>query len=195
MQRQISFRQYRIMDILFFTLLLCLGEWLIVMGATRWFPREAYTLSLTAAVTGIVMMRWGVYAALPALAGGAVFCLASGAAGQHFLIFCLGNLLCMALLPLLRRIGWQRIGQSGGLSMVFGLACCLAMDLGRMIIALCLGHPIPVCLGFLTTDTLSWLFSALILWIARRLDGMIEDQKHYLFRIQKEKENEQNRGA
>ena len=74
-----------------------------------------------------------------------------------------------------------------------GRDACLAMQLGRMAVALATGHDPLACLGFITTDVLSLLFSVLILWIARRLDGMLEDQKHYLFRIQREKE--QNKGA
>ena len=49
-----------------------------------------------------------------------------------------------------------------------------------------LGGPADGVLGFFTTDALSILFTLVILWIARRLDGVYEDQKHYLLRIQKE---------
>ena len=181
------------MDVFFFTLLLCLGEWLIVMGATRWFPKEAYTLSLTAAVSALVMIRWGSRALIPALAGGLVFCLASGASLQHYLIYGLGNAFILALLPLMKKPGWQKIRENALLTMTFGWLSCLAMDAGRMIISLIWGNGLRECLGFFTTDMLSWLFSALVLWICRQLDGILEDQKHYLIRIQKEKE--ENEGA
>lgn len=193
MQRQISFKQYRGMDIFFFTLLLCLCEFLIVMGATHWFPKEAYTLSLTAAVTAVVMMRWGVFALIPALAGGLAFCLSSGAAPQQYLVYCLGNTCSLSLIFFIQKLGWKRIHGDVLLTMVYGLLVCLSMQLGRMIIALILGNDPMVCLGFITTDVLSTLFSVLIVWIARRLDGMLEDQKHYLIRIQKEKEKEKER--
>ena len=62
MKQQITFRQYRNMDLFFFTALLCLCESLIALASNRWFPGEPYTLSLTSAVTAIVMVRW---AALP----------------------------------------------------------------------------------------------------------------------------------
>ena len=49
-------------------------------------------------------------------------------------------------------------------------------------------------LGFVTTDALSLVFSAVIVWIARRLDGIFEDQKHYLLRL-KEAEKEEKGGT
>lgn len=193
MRNQITFRQYRRMDLIFFTALLCLCESLIVLAASRWFPGEPYTLSLTAAVTALVMIRWGGFALIPALAGGLSVCLASRAAPGQYLIYCLGNLAAMGMLPLVKRIGWQKIRDDVLLAMLYGFLTCLAMQLGRLIIALALGNDPMACLGFITTDVLSLLFAVLITWIARRLDGMLEEQKHYLFRIQKEKE--QNKGA
>jgi hypothetical protein len=57
------------------------------------------------------------------------------------------------------------------------------MQAGRAITALCLGNEFSRCLGFFTTDTLSLLFVGVIVWIARRLDGIFEDQKHYILRV------------
>ena len=34
-----------------------------------------------------------------------------------------------------------------------------------------------------STVLLTMAFTALILWVARRLDGMLEDQRHYLLRV------------
>ncbi|MBO6267403.1 MAG: hypothetical protein J6M06_04135, partial [Synergistaceae bacterium] len=62
---------------------------------------------------------------------------------------------------------------------------------GRALIALALGTEIARCAGFVTTDVLSGLFTALVVWIARRLDGIFEDQKHYLLRVNREEEKVQ----
>ena len=190
MQREMTFRQYRAMDVFFFTMLLCVCEVLIALGANRWFPDELYTLSLTAAVTAIVMVRWGKWAIIPALTGGLAFCLASGARIQHYLIYGAGNLLSLLLLPVLGKIGWQKLHENVLLALLYGVLATVLMQLGRMLLALLLGNPLAVCLGFVTTDVLSALFAALIVWICRRLDGMLEEQMHYLKRIQKEKENQ-----
>lgn len=190
MQRGMTFRQYRAMDVFFFTVLLCLCEGLIALAANRWFPGELYTLSLTAAVTAVVMIRWGAFAAFPAVLGALAFCLASGGTGQQYLIYGLGNLSALLLLPALGKDGWKKLQENVLLALLYGAGVSLLMQLGRMILALLMGNEAAVCVGFLTTDVLSTFFAALIVWICRRLDGMLEEQKHYLFRVQKEKENQ-----
>ena len=74
------------------------------------------------------------------------------------------------------------------MSILFALCTQLFMQAGRAAAAGILGTPPAVCLGFFTTDALSALFTMVIVWIARRLDGIFEDQKKYLLRVQEEKE-------
>ncbi len=62
------------------------------------------------------------------------------------------------------------------------------MLLGRFVTAVLLGVPAESALGFVTTDTLSILFTLVIVWISRRLDGVFESQKIYLLRIHAEGE-------
>ena len=183
MRQQLSFRQYRNIDLALFAVILCVAETLIVRAANFWFADQLYTVSAVAAVTAIVMMRWGPWAGIHAVLGGAVFCLASHGNAGHLLIFCGGNLLSMlALLPM-KALGWQKIRDDSFLSVCFGLVVLLLMQLGRALVALILGNPLSACLVFFTTDALSLLFTGVILWIARRLDGIFENQKHYLLRV------------
>ena len=190
MRRQMTFSQYRAMDIFLFTALLCLCEALIVLGATVWFADQLYTLSLTAAVTAIVLVRWGILAAVPAVCGGFVFCLFSGATPLQYLIYCAGNLLVLALMPLVRGESWKKLQDNVLLAMLYGLAAALLMQLGRFVIAALMGTAPAVCAGFITTDVLSTFFSVLLVWICRRLDGMLEEQRHYLIRIQEEEKRD-----
>lgn len=193
MQRQITFRQYRAMDLFIFTFLTCLCEALITLGATRWFPGEPYTLSITPAVTAIVLVRWGGFAVFPAVLGAAAFCVTSGASPSQYLIYCVGNLTSLLLTQFLSREGWKRLHSQVLLALLHGLLTALLMQLGRFLIALALGNPLGTCAGFFTTDALSALFAALLVWIARNLDGMLEEQKHYLLRVAEDKEKEQAR--
>ena len=190
MKKRISFRQYCAMDLFLFTALLCGCEALITLGATRWFPGEPYTLSITPAVTAIVMVRWGGFAAIPAVLGAVVFCFVSGAALPQYLIYCVGNLASLLLTRFLCGDGWKRLHENVLLAMLYGLSTALLMQLGRLVLGLVLGGSLQVCAGFVTTDTLSTLFAVLIVWIARRLDGMLEEQKHYLQRVAEEMERE-----
>ena len=195
MKHQITFRQYRAMDLFIFTILLCVCETLITLGATQWFPQEPWTLSLTPAITAIVMVRWGGFAAIPAFLGAVVFCFASGASLPQYAIYCVGNLAALALTQFLYRFGWKRLHDQVLLSLLYGFLTALMMQLGRALIALVMGNPLAVCLGFITTDVLSAVFSALLVWIMRKLDGMLEEQKHYLRRVAEEMEREREQAV
>lgn len=169
-----------------FTVMLCACEALIVMASRSWFPYEPYMLSLTPAVTAVVMVRWGIYAAVPAAAGAITLCICSGAQPLQYLIYCAGNLACLALLPVLRRFTWRALHDNVLLAMTYGLAVALLMQTGRAVIACLCGMGTDISAGFFTTDVLSLLFAVLIVWICRRLDGMLEEQRHYLRRVHEE---------
>ena len=188
MKRQLSFSQYRGIDLTLFAVILCVSEALIVNAARFWFPDQLYTVSAVGAVTAIVLMRWGPWAGIHAVLGGIVYCLVSGGSPRQFVIYGIGNLFSLLSLLPLRLLGGERIRTDGVLSVCFGLFTLLMMQLGRALTALVLGSAFRSCLGFFTTDALSLLFTGLILWIARRLDGIFENQKHYLLRIHKEEE-------
>ena len=190
MKRQITFRQYRAMDLFLFTALLCVCETLITLAATRWFPEQLYTLCITPAVTAIVLVRWGPFAAVPAVLGSFAFCVASGATLSQYAIYCGGSLAAMALLAFTGGKHWQRLHDQVLLALLHGALAALLMQLGRALIALVLGYPLAACGGFIATDVLSILFAALLIWIVRRLDGMLEEQKHYLTRVAEEMEKE-----
>ena len=183
MKRQFSFQQYRAIDLAMFAALLCITETMIVKAATWWFPDQLYTVSVVGAVTAIVLMRWGPWAAIHAVLGGAVFCLASHGSAKQLLIYCAGNLFSLAMLLPLKYLGGERIRLDGFLSVLFGVCTLLLMQLGRALVAFVMGTEFQTCLGFFTTDALSLLFTGLILWVARRLDGIFENQRHYLLRI------------
>ena len=78
--------------------------------------------------------------------------------------------------------------RTGNLALVFPLLVQVLMQAGRAAAALLLGVEPADVVGFFTTDSLSLLFTFVIIWIARKLDGVYEDQKHYLLRINAKKE-------
>ena len=77
MRRQFSLAEHREIDLALFALILCVSEALIVRAASGWFADQLYTVSVVGAVTAIVLMRWGPWAAIHAVLGGLVFCRAS----------------------------------------------------------------------------------------------------------------------
>ena len=190
MERQRTIGQYRAMDLVLFAIMLAIFESLVVIAARRWFPNEPYTVSVVPAVTAIVMMRWGPWAGLHAALGGAVFCLVSGARPAHYAIYIIGNLFSLGALGLIRALTPEGIRTSVMKSLGFGLAVTLLMQLGRALVAFLMGAEVKTCFDFFTTDALSGIFTMVILWIAARLDGILEDQKTYLLRVNKEREEE-----
>ena len=185
-----SIAQYRAMDLCLFAVMTAVFESVVVVAARRWFPNEPWAVSVTPAVTAIVLMRWGPWAALHAALGGAVFCLASRAQGPHYLIYVVGNLASLGALALRRQWTPEGIRESVSKSLVFCAAVTLLMQAGRAAVALLLGKALAVALGFFTTDVVTLLFTLVLIWIARRLDGIFEDQKHYLLRVHEQEKEE-----
>lgn len=187
--RQLTFGEYRRLDLGLFAAMLGFSEYIITMAATRWFPGQPFTVSITAAMTAIVMMRWGIWAALHAALGGAVFCFVSGASGQQYIIYCIGNLLGLGALGYIRLLGSEKIRKDVVLSCLLGVLTLVLMQTGRALAALALGQELGRCVGFYTTDALSGLFAMVIIYIVRNLDGIFENQKSYLIRLQKQNNN------
>ena len=186
MKRQISFAQYRTIDLMILSVVLVVSQVLIYFASSRWFADQLYVVSPVAAVAALVMMRWGPWAAIQMVLGGVLFTLLSGGTAQHYLIYGVGNLLAMLALVMFRIWNKERIRKSTGLTLAFALCVQILMQLGRAGVAALLGYGPTACLGFITTDILSELFTLFIAWIVRRVEGLFEDQKHYLLRIQSE---------
>ncbi len=185
MNRQISFQQYRTIDLSILAVLLVASQVMIRFALTFW-PEQLYIVSPVAAVVTVVMMRWSGYAAIHAAVGGIAFTLLSGGTWEHMVIYGLGNLASMLALVMFRIFGKERIRKDAFLSLTFALLVQLLMQLGRAGMAALLGNSGAACLGFITTDILSELFTLFVIWIARRIEGLFEDQKNYLLRMQSE---------
>jgi len=188
-ERKRTVGEYRTIDLVLFALMAVVGETLVA-NAARWFPDQLYIFSIVPVVTAIVMMRWGPWAAIHAVLGGAAFCWASGAQAPQYAVYCAGNLLGLGALAMLRVQGKARVRSSAMASVLFGLLTALLMQLGRAIVSLAFGGTAGEMIVFFTTDVITLLFTAVVIWIARRLDGVFEDQINYLLRVSKEEEEE-----
>ncbi len=177
---------YRTIDLALFALLLIVTESLIVRASRVWYADQLYTVSVAAAVTGIVMMRWGAWGLAHAALAGLVFSLASGGSAKQIAVYTIGNLFAAAGLLVRRAAGRERITGDGLMALVYAAITQLSMQGGRAAVSVLTGTKPVDSLVFFTTDSLSILFTMLILWIARRQDGLLEDQKAYLVRIHRE---------
>ena len=64
------------------------------------------------------------------------------------------------------------------------------MQTGRAVLSLIFRQDPAVCLLYYTTDVLTCLFTVILMWITRRLDGILEEQRHYITRVGKELNSE-----
>lgn len=187
MERRRSLGEYRIIDLTIWAVMLAIFEFIIIMAARFWFPGQPFTVSLAAAVTAIVYMRWSWWGGIHAVIAGAVFCFFSGGSAEQAVIYCVGNLFSMLAVPLLLKVGKEQV-RTRFLSLVFPILVLALMQSGRALIALAMGASTGTAVAFFTTDSLSYLFTLVIIWIVGRLDGVYEDQRHYLLRIQAKEE-------
>lgn len=184
----ISFKQYRAIDLVILAVILCFAEAIITKAATDWFPGH-YTLSPTIAVVCIVMMRWSGFAAIHAMLGGFTFCMASasGASASQFAIYCAGNLLMLLPLILIKILGKQKIRDSAFITVCYTVLAFFGAQTGRWLVSLFFGKQADAIIMFIATDLITLLFSIVVMLIARKVDGLFEDQKAYLIRTEAER--------
>ena len=179
--------RYRAVDLSLWAVLLLVFENVIILASTRWFPGEPYTVSLTPLITAIVLVRWGPWAAIHAVLGALILCVRSGAAPLQYAIYGIGNCLSLAVLPCLPLFGGREgIAGRSGRAIAFGMAVLALMQAGRAAVALLCGSAPALAAGFFTTEVITDLFTLVILWIVRRQNGMLEDQRRYFARVQEE---------
>ncbi|MCR4885146.1 MAG: CPP1-like family protein [Clostridiales bacterium] len=195
METKRSVKQYRMIDLSLMSVLLLIFETIIIMAANRWFSGEPYTVSLTPVITAIILIRWGPWAGIHALLGGLILCLESRAAPVQYAVYCIGNLFSLLVLPIIRKMGGDRAIRADTLkTFTYGLLVLMCMQVGRALVGLILGTTFGVAFGFFTTEVITDLFTLVILWIVRRLDGILEEQQHYLKRIHMEEQDTRNGG-
>ncbi|MCD7752034.1 MAG: hypothetical protein LUI10_09910 [Lachnospiraceae bacterium] len=190
MKKQRSFQEYRAIDLAIFAVMLALFEFVIIKASTGMYADQLYTVSLAAAMTSIVYMRWGFWGGIHAALAGFVYCTFLNGTGEQYLIYIFGNLFSLAAVPLLRKVGYERVREGKFLSLMFPALVWFLMQIGRSVISVALGVDPSTAIVFFATDSLSLLFTLVIIWIVRRLDGVYENQRHYLLRIHEENEKE-----
>jgi hypothetical protein len=78
MNNQITFKQYRNIDIGILCLLTAVFEVIATLATSKWFAGQPMAISITLALILIAMHRWSAFAGLVAVVGGAAFCFATG---------------------------------------------------------------------------------------------------------------------
>ena len=183
MQGGRSVQQYRAIDLSLFAIILIVFEIVFVQAVVSWFTKEAWMVSAAPAVTAIVMVRWGPWCAVHAAVGGVVSVLARGGNWQECLIWGIGNLAALAVFPPEKKWGWKKLHDSLPANLLFGFLMVLSMQAGRAVMALIFGESLEGAWRMTAMDSITYIFTLTIIWIASRLDGILEDQIHYLKRL------------
>ena len=188
----LSFKQYRAIDLGILLFLAVAAEAVTRRAAIAWFPYEAYVLSPTFAMLCIVMMRWDGFAAIHAVACGLTLCIASGADARQFAVYCIGNCFALAAMVMFKVCGGKDKvrGKFFTTALFVAVTFCL-VQIGRWLVWLPFGGSLKDIVGFFVTDLMSLLFAELAVLIARRVDGLFEDQMAYLIRTQSERNKQQ----
>ncbi len=187
----LSFNQYRTVDLTIMAVILAVAEAVFSLGTTKWFSAVDYVISPTLIFVCIVMMRWGGFAVIHAVIGGVVLCLTTGASAEQFAVYAAGNCGLLIALVMLKLLGKQKVAGSGVLSAIYVAVAYVGEQLGRWLLGLMVGGSAGDIIRFFTTDALSLLFAVVVVLIARKPDGLFEDQRAYLIRMEKERIEEQ----
>lgn len=162
------------------------------MATAKWFALQPVAISIGLAMVCIVMMRWGWQAAFPAFAGGFTFCIISGATAEQFVIYCIGNIFALLGMVWFKVFGKEGIRKSMWNIVLFVSTAYVGQVLGRGLIAIVFGDNWSTFVTFATTDIMTLVFAVLVIILFRKTDGMLEDQKAYLLRLDKQKKETQD---
>ena len=146
-----------------------------------------FTFSPMVPIVLLVLMRWNWVAVFYAVGDGVLYCLLNGGTWQNYLIYCVGNAFIMLLLLYNRFVGKERVTKKVVLSLLYVVLGWLATVVGRAVVAACIGINFVEAFTGQLYELLSLVIGIIIVMIMRRLDGMFEDQKHYLKRIDAER--------
>jgi len=189
---QITFKQYRTIDISILVALTIIFEAIATLATAKWFTLQPVAVSIGLAMVCVVMMRWGWQAAIAAFASGFTFCILSGATVQQFVIYCIGNVFALLGMAWFQVFGKEGIRKSMWCIALFVSTAYVGQVLGRSFIAIAFGDNISTIVTFATTDIMTLVFAVLVIILFRKTEGMLEDQKAYLLRLDKQKKETQD---
>lgn len=187
--RLISFKQYKLTDLFLFAAILAGFELILHFAMVAFGDNANFTFSPMVPLVLVMMMRWGWVSVFYAVGDGALYVLLKGGSWQSLIIYCVGNACIMLLLIYIRFVGKERIRKSAFLSILFVVLGWAVTVLGRSAVAAIVGESFVYAIVQQLSDLVSMVIGAVIILIMRRLDGMFEDQKHYLRRLDDERKD------
>ena len=186
--KQMTYKQYRAIDITMLCLMTAVFEYIICLATNEWATLQAMAVSITLTMTCIAALRWNCYAVIIAIVGSLSYSMAYKADFWQILCFSGGSLFCILAIPLLKALGKENVRADFIKRSFFATTVYVAIVLGKWLISSFIsGFSINSLKLLFTTDILSLVFAIVVLTLVKNLDGILEDQKAYLIRLDKER--------
>ncbi len=197
--KEITFKQYKAIDISILSGLLLIFEALSVYASSHWFSHSGVSLvpliSLTPLVLMIMMMRWSEFAFVGAIVGGLSYCFACGGEPEQYLVYCLGNLFGILSLLIINKLGKDAVRGRLAYLIPISISTYLFITVGRWLVSLIFAPTIETLPGFISTDIISLVVMIVGVIALRKSDGILEDQKSYLIRLDRERREAEEKNA
>lgn len=193
--KQITFKQYRKIDIGIFSLLTLIFEGIATYAASySLWEAQPVAVSATLTMVCICMMRWNELALIPSFLGSLIYCAVSGANSEQYVIYLLGSVFCLIAVPILKKLDKEKVRLNILRRITFITLTYFCINIGRWIVSLFFEFSVNSLVAFLfsPTELLSLLFAIFVVSLAKGADGLIEDQKAYLLRLEREKQGTEN---
>ena len=191
--RFISFRQYKYTDLFFFALVLGVSELLVFCAFKLWFKDavDKFYINFMLAIALTVIMRWGWVGGIYAVVDGVIQCAIGGGSWQGYLIYIIGTACISSVLLLTKFFGKERIRGKWYFSLMYILVGWVSVNVGITCMSAIFGNSFLSALGTSfglgVYGVISLAGAIVVIMILRQLDGMFEDQKHFLLRQERER--------
>ena len=102
----------------------------------------------------------------------------------------IGNVFALISLAYFKLFGKEGVRNSFLKTLLFASTSYVAVALGRWLISLFFGAGFKELVGFVSSDVISLVFAVAIIYSCRSVDGLVEDQKKYVLRVNEKKEED-----
>ncbi len=197
-----SFKSYRAIDLTIWTAIMLITELILSYASNTWFVIDSLGISIVLPLLIIVAMRWGWLSVIPAVICGFATCFFSKLSGgttelnvTNIIITELGYLTVLFSLLWFKFLPKEKTKASWGLcfSLVITIYILYCAVKG-VASAIAFGENLFSCfISFLMVESVTLLFAEIIILIVRKLEGIFEDQKSYLIKLEKQREEEKNK--
>lgn len=186
---RITYNQYKLADIMLFLVIMAVCEAINVFAIRVWFPDMLFSVSLMFTVCLIVLVRWNWIASFFPAVHGILYSALLGAGIESYAIYIIGNSCLLFSLFLFKFLPKEKLFDKWYLTLIYPAVAFVFVIFGRATVAACFGNAFLDSLGAqVRVEGLNILFAAVALLILRRFDGMLEEQKKYLLRTARERE-------